>query len=162
MKLRRLMFLSILALAFVALSPAAAPAATGHQVPFKGSWHSVETSTVNFPNGIPTSTVVLEGTGNATHLGRFTVEADLVINLLTGFGTGTEVFTAANGDTVNATGFGQAQLPPAQGFVTIVETLTITGGTGRFANATGSYTLTRLLNISTGVSTGSFDGTISN
>lgn len=157
MKLRRLMFLSILALAFVALSPAAAPAATGHQVPFKGSWHSVETSTVQFP----TENVVLEGTGNATHLGRFTVEAHLVINLGDGSGGGTEVFTAANGDIVNATGTGQAT-PAAPGFVTIVESLTITGGTGRFANATGSYTLTRLLNISTGVSTGSFDGTISN
>jgi hypothetical protein len=156
MKLRRLIFLSILVLAFVALSPAAVPAATGDQVPFKGSWHSVETST-----GFPIATVVLEGTGHATHLGQFTVEGNFVINLLNGSGTGTEVFTAANGDTVNATGPGQAT-PAAPGFVSIVETLIITGGTGRFAHATGSYILTRLLNIATGVSTGSFEGTISN
>ena len=155
MKLRRLMSLSILVLAVVALSPATAPAATDHQVPFKGSWQSVETST-----GFPFATVVLEGTGNATHLGQFTVEGNFVINLLNGSGTGTEVFTAANGDTVNATGPGQAG-PAAPGFVSIVEVITITGGTGRFANATGSYTLTRLLNIVTGVSTGSFEGTIS-
>ena len=98
MKLRRLLSFSILVLAVVALSPATAPAATDHQVPFKGSWQSVETST-----GFPIATVVLEGTGNATHLGQFTVEGNFVINLLNGSGTGTEVFTAANGDTVNAT-----------------------------------------------------------
>jgi hypothetical protein len=41
------------------------------------------------------------------------------------------------------------------------EVMTITGGTGRFADATGSFTLERVINLSTGVSSGSFSGTIS-
>ena len=43
----------------------------------------------------------------------------------------------------------------------IEEVATITGGTDRFANATGTFTVQRMLNLTTGVSTGSFDGTIS-
>ncbi len=37
---------------------------------------------------------------------------------------------------------------------------TITGGTGRFEGATGSFTGVRLLNEATGVSSRSFTGTI--
>jgi hypothetical protein len=42
-----------------------------------------------------------------------------------------------------------------------VETWTITGGTGRFTGAAGSFTVERSLDQTTGVTTGSFEGTIS-
>jgi hypothetical protein len=42
----------------------------------------------------------------------------------------------------------------------ITEINTITGGTGRFAGAQGSFTVERLVNLATGFTSGSFHGTI--
>ena len=46
------------------------------------------------------------------------------------------------------------------GYNLVTQFYAITGGTGRFAGATGNFTVTRLVNNATGVSKGSFDGTI--
>jgi hypothetical protein len=43
----------------------------------------------------------------------------------------------------------------------IEETATITGGTGRFAGASGSFTVERLFDTVAGATSGSFDGSIS-
>ena len=105
-----------------------------------------------------------EWTGNASHLGRYTVENPHTVNLVTRNATGTFTFTAANGDTVTANESGHAEIvsgtPPAA-VLSIVEHATITGGTGRFDGATGSFTVERTLDQTTGVTTGSFEGTIS-
>jgi hypothetical protein len=45
--------------------------------------------------------------------------------------------------------------------VRIVEGATITGGTGRFAGATGSFTVVRLYDPVAGTTVGSFEGAIS-
>jgi hypothetical protein len=73
--------------------------------------------------------------------------------------TGAATFTAANGDTLTATVAGQAtRTGPTT--LSIVEIYTITGGTGRFADATGNFTLRSNVEQTTGVSSGTFRGTI--
>jgi hypothetical protein len=42
-----------------------------------------------------------------------------------------------------------------------VETATITGGTGRFASASGTFTAERVVDLATTLTTGSFEGSIS-
>ena len=67
--------------------------------------------------------------------------------------TGTATFTAANGDTLMAMVIEQAtRTGPTT--LSIVEVHTITGGTGRFAGATGTFTLQSTVNQATGVSSG--------
>ena len=127
------------------------------EVPFKGRLEGTATVTPGTP---PFLSVSIEGTGNATHLGRFTVEIPHIVNATNRTSTGTYEFIAANGDTLTAGFSGQATLT-APGVLSIVETAMITGGTGRFADATGSFSVKRLFNQVTGLTTGSFEGTIS-
>ena len=127
------------------------------EVPFKGRLEGAATITPLTP---PFLSVSIEGTGNATHLGRFAVEIPHLVNMVARTGTGSYEFTAANGDTLTASFTGQSSLT-APGVLSSVETATITGGTGRFAGATGSFTVERLFNQVTGLTTGSFEGTIS-
>lgn len=124
-------------------------------VPFKGNFEGTQTSTPLQP---PLAFVDGSATGNATHLGRFTVEFPHTVNFVTRTGKGTFTFTAANGDTLTADFTGQAQPGP---IVSIVEHATITGGTGRFAGATGSFTVQRVFDPASGTTSGSFTGTIS-
>lgn len=49
----------------------------------------------------------------------------------------------------------------APGVLSVAESATITGGTGRFAGATGSFAAERMFFAAQGVTTGSFEGTIS-
>ena len=47
------------------------------------------------------------------------------------------MFTAASGDTLRADFTGQATL--VEGVISTIETATVTGGTGRFVGASGSF-----------------------
>ena len=134
----------------------AGPVAAGAEVPFKGRLEGFFTVTPLVP---PFARVLIEGTGNATHLGRFTVENRHVVPFVTS-GSGSYEFTAANGDTLTAEFTGQATLA-APGVLSILETATITGGTGRFAGATGTFTARRVFDTATSITTGSLDGAIS-
>lgn len=100
----------------------------------------------------------LEGEGTASHLGRFTTVANITLNLATATGSGTVTYTAANGDMLSGTATGQAVI--AAGIATVTETVTITGGTGRFAGAAGTFTVVRRVVQATGFSSGTIDGTI--
>jgi hypothetical protein len=108
----------------------------------------------------PLASVFIEGTGNATQLGRFTVQIPHIVNQTARTGSGSYEFIAANGDTLTADFTGQATLA-SPGVLSIVETATITSGTGRFAGVTGSFTSQRLFDTATLTTTGSFEGTIS-
>ncbi len=81
--------------------------------------------------------------------------------LLTGSSVGAITVVAANGDVIFATQTGQGDPTPDPDIFSIVEVSTITPGTGRFADATGTFTITRLVDLTTGDSSGSFNGTIS-
>jgi hypothetical protein len=101
-------------------------------------------------------------TGTATHLGNLElVEEDVVdFGTVPPTGVGTATFVAANGDTLVADTIGYSS-PVEPGVVLITEHAVITGGTGRFAGATGSFTVERLFNLVTLETIGSFEGTIS-
>lgn len=135
---------------------AALQGAAATEVPFRGSFQAVETDAVQFP----TLTVAGIGTGNATQLGKFTMTYAAEVNLVTRVGIGSVEFIAANGDRLFADTLGQATPTETPNVVSIVEILTITGGTGRFADATGTVISTRLLDQLTGDTSGSFDGTL--
>jgi hypothetical protein len=130
------------------------------EVPFKGSGEGVVTArTPLTPSFV---SLLTEATGNATHLGRFTVEIAHVVNTVARTVTGSYEFTAANGDTLIADVTGPYAPTLENPRVLLgVETATVTGGTGRFAGATGSFTVERLLNLDTFLTTVSFEGTIS-
>jgi hypothetical protein len=148
----------VMAMMAVALTlGSAGPVAAGDQVPFRGNLAGTVTVT---PLDPPFVAVLIQGTGNATQLGGFTVEIPHLVNQATRIAVGSYVFTAANGDTLTADFTGQATLL-APGVLSVAETGVITGGTGRFAAATGSFAAERMFFVATGVTTGSFAGTIS-
>ena len=128
-------------------------------LPFSGTVNAVETS--EYQPESNSAKIHLEGTGHATHLGRFTIVSDFVLDLETLRGIQRSTLTAANGDAITATVAAQG-IDNNDGGVTLrtMENATITGGTGHFAGATGSYLLQRVLIQETGVSTGSFEGRI--
>jgi hypothetical protein len=155
MKIRQLLLFVGLVAAFAVSLASVAVSAVAAETPFKGTVNAVETGTVVFP----TRFLDREGTGTATYLGRYTEHVTMEINIPTMSSTGAATFTAANGDTLLATVAGQAtRTSPTT--LSIVEVYTITGGTGRFADATGSFTLNSTVDTTTGVSSGAFSGAI--
>jgi hypothetical protein len=127
-------------------------------VPFKGRLGGDVTITPLVP---PFVSVNIDGSGKATRLGRFTVKIPHVVNRANSTAVGSYEFTAADGDTLTADFTGQAMPTATPGVLAIVETATITGGTGRFARATGSFTVYRLFDTAAGETTGYFEGAIS-
>ena len=124
------------ALGSVTLSPA--PVQAGDFVPLKGRFAGVGA----------------DFSGNFTHIGKFQGVADMEAR--------TAVWIAANGDTITnqTTSFDLVEEVSPDVF-RYEQTLVITGGTGRFANATGSATATGLINRVTGVYDGKLTGVIS-
>ena len=132
--------------------------AAGEKVHFKGRLEAVETHT---PLAPPFVMIDVDAAGEATHLGKFTLDIEASLNFKTKAAVGSYEFTAANGDTLTADFTGKASPTAVPGVLYIEETATITGGTGRFAGATGSFTVERLFDTVTGTTVGSFEGTIS-
>ena len=154
----RRLFVASLALAVLTVLRLTGPAAAGEEVPFKGSLEGVVAIT---PLAPPFVQVDIDGLGKATHLGKFTVDIPHVVNRANGTAIGSYEFTAANGDMLFADFTGQATPTATPGVLYIEETATITGGTGRFAHATGGFTVERWFDTIAGTTAGSFEGTIS-
>jgi hypothetical protein len=130
-----LILLTGVALAVTALSRPAAPAAHGTARPLTGT--GTGTMTLNLLTGAATA----DFTGHLAPLGADTGSDNLTFTV-TGASTfaytGTRTFVAANGDKVFSAITGKGTLTRTTAKST--ETDTITGGTGRFAGATGTYT----------------------
>jgi hypothetical protein len=74
---------------------------------------------------------------------------------------GTFRIVAASGDEIHAKFTGQSSATSTPDVRRVVGTASITGGTGRFAGASGSFTVDRLFNAAMNTTVGTFDGTIS-
>jgi hypothetical protein len=113
-----------------------APTSGANSVPFKGSWTGVTISAD--PTNFPVVAVVSAGTGQLTHLGNYEMISPHTSNVITGETIGDQIFTAANGDTLTAFCEGFPTFQP-DGTVAGGLDCEITGGTGRFEGASGSY-----------------------
>ena len=112
-------------------------------VPFKATWSGVTVSADG--SNFPIVAVVSAGSGHGTQLGAFTMVSPHDSNVFTFAVEGEQIFTAANGDTLTAHFEGQLVPNVVDGVLVSVGgalPVTITGGTGRFAGATGNYTFT--------------------
>lgn len=125
-----------LVLALAALVPASAAAkAGGTDRPVSGK--STSTTIVNTATGTGTS----DGSGQLSHLGAFTFHNDITSFTVTGSTFSfalTASVVAANGDVIFTTATGTGTLTATGSESTLVST--ITGGTGRFADASGTLT----------------------
>ena len=149
-----------LPMAAMILTAAFAVAAAQKQVPFKGSMQGQEIDTPE--GGPPPTTLSVDGntTGIATHVGQFSFSYQLTVTLANGTATGSGHLIAANGDSIDTMIVGQGTPTETPDVNHIVEVNTITGGTGRFSGAEGSFTVDRFLNMGTGFTSGSLHGTI--
>lgn len=148
--------IALLLVIVLATTTLAAPLAGERQLPLSGSVQDVETQQVAFPTIIVNGT----GSGNATQLGLFTISYHALLNIPTLSATTSATVVAADGSSLTGTGTGQGMPTGAPGMVSIVETYTITGGTGRFTGASGNFTVERLINRATLTSAGTISGTI--
>jgi hypothetical protein len=123
----------------------------GSELPFQGTLQATEI--------VDGALRHLVGTGQATHLGRFTLTSEFTVTSPPPSASGTATWTAANGDEIFTTLVGQGVVTfPV---LAVVETHTITGGSGRFAGTSGSIIVDRAINLQTLMSTASITGTIS-
>jgi hypothetical protein len=139
--LRKVLEIAVVLMLLGALvAPGAVAEQPDKQVPLKGEFVGVGA----------------EFSGNFSHLGRFDGLADLA--------TSTATWTSANGDTVtNMTtsfviDFGDEVAP---GVFTYEQTIVITGGTGRFQDATGEASITGTIDPVGFVYDGYLNGSIS-
>jgi hypothetical protein len=119
-------------------APLLTPEFAMQPVPFRGSCELEIQPAQPISPGIVAQLDI--GDCRISHLGRATFISDKVINFILGTQTIQGTYIAANGDLLYANGAGTSQ-PLAPGRVAFQGTVTFEGGTGRFANATGTATI---------------------
>jgi hypothetical protein len=155
--LRRRTLIGLLVLPALALPM---QAAAKDRLPLKGS----ETGTFRLLSPCETGGMILEvtGTGHTTRLGNYSGRYRECLDPATGAVTGgTFTLTAANGDKVFGTYSGQARPTDTPNVVVYEDPGVITGGTGRFAGASGTMTTSGLANLATGEYSGTVAGSVS-
>lgn len=151
-----------LLLAAAALDGSQAGVDAGQQLPFQGSY-TTEAQVTAWENPY-TATIAILGRGYTSFLGATTAFTDnQQVDLAAGKGTATWILAGENGDSIvlqmdlNST-------PTSQYSIDFAGNFTITGGSGRFAGATGSATFTGSFTFysqNAGVGEFSLSGTIS-
>ena len=140
--------------ALILTAALATPAAAQQQVPFKGTFQGKD--------AVHPPTITTSGTGVGTHMGEFSLTQETNLSTL----NGSAHWVAANGDSIETAFISSPDFSTQTlGYITVTETHTITGGTGGFAGAQGSFILerTHLVALSadgTHVTFGSFHGSI--
>ncbi len=104
------------------------------------------------------------GIGRATHLGAATITVDECVDFAMEPGRvhvyGSLVLTAANGDQLHVSVDKVGDLPGPTGDAHVAGPYVVSGGTGRFAEATGSGTTTTDANVITSTATAKLVGTL--
>jgi hypothetical protein len=129
--------------AMILTAALATPAAAQQQVPFKGTFQGYDTGV---PGGFTQNI-----TGTGTHVGQFSGTALFIVG--PSGGTASAHWIAANGDSIDMTVVASPQpvdmapcqvvgAQPGDGYAKVTGIYTITGGTGRFAGAQGSFIVT--------------------
>lgn len=114
-----------------------------HPRPFSGTY---QLSATLVSTQLPAIYLHVSGTGVATHLGKSRVESETTVYIEPKpiLFSGTTTFTAANGDQLYASFTGLSH-SNGDGTETLVRDYTVTGGTGRFSEASGSFTGTSVI-----------------
>jgi hypothetical protein len=139
---RKGLILCGLVLALAALSPASALAkAGGTDRPVKGTTSGTVTVMLGAPLGI-----TIDLTGVVTHAGKYSLHLEADGEIIGGevVAHGTFTVVAANGDQLTGPVVFSGPLPSG-GVHETTAVLTITGGTGRFADASGTITSQNLV-----------------
>jgi hypothetical protein len=147
----------LLALCLILLAEGAI---AGTNVPFQGS--DIGTFEVSGLCDDGSLNVIIGGEGTATHLGRYSYTADECFDPEIGAFAGEPIFTTANGDQLWGSYKGQVAPTSDPNVITYTETLTITGGSGRFLGASGELKVDGLANLATGDYRQELRGWISN
>jgi hypothetical protein len=151
---KKLLYTALLG-AVLTLAVAVLGAVADDSVPLKGK----DTFSASIVGGSGSTVDTADaGSGTLAHLGRFTMAASEAVDFATSsVANGAFVLTAANGDTLRGT-YGGTILP---GLVGYRVTGPITGGTGRFAGATGSIVFDGTFDPATDTGSDVISGSIS-
>lgn len=133
--------------------------ATDDQVPWTATGTAALTKVTKLPGGL--TQLDFNVTGNATHLGDVSGPLTRIQDNQGNFGS-TAVFVGANGkDSVFLSINGRFDTAKDKCSVSSTGTYTVTGGTGAFANATGSGTIVTQIDQCAKTASGTYTGTIS-
>jgi len=147
----------LIPLARTTLTASAGKAATQfRRLPISGTMQSTEAYDLKFM----TMSVNANGSGTATPVGPFTIAYQGKVDFSDLSTTESARLTASNGDRINLTGVGQATQSTTPSIFNIVQIYKVTGGTGQYAEAGGTITLNRIINIASGLTSAKFDGYI--